>query len=100
MHFPTWVDLKGQDSVPDTLHHVVSVLSVQHFQVKKCLSKFPKATENSLMIVINKHAVLPRSLKKIKGFIEFDRNEKCGEMGASAISPICILAFSVLNMLH
>jgi ATP-dependent RNA helicase DDX1 len=20
MHFPTWVDLKGQDSVPDTIH--------------------------------------------------------------------------------
>ena len=23
MHFPTWVDLKGQDAVPDTVHHVV-----------------------------------------------------------------------------
>lgn len=23
MHFPTWIDLKGQDSVPDTVHHVV-----------------------------------------------------------------------------
>uniref|UniRef100_A0A5F5PUY6 ATP-dependent RNA helicase n=4 Tax=Equus TaxID=9789 RepID=A0A5F5PUY6_HORSE len=23
MHFPTWVDLKGEDSVPDTVHHVV-----------------------------------------------------------------------------
>ncbi|XP_067055706.1 ATP-dependent RNA helicase DDX1-like [Acropora muricata] len=23
MHFPTWVDLKGQDSVPETVHHVV-----------------------------------------------------------------------------
>uniref|UniRef100_A0A0R3RJZ0 ATP-dependent RNA helicase n=1 Tax=Elaeophora elaphi TaxID=1147741 RepID=A0A0R3RJZ0_9BILA len=23
MHFPQWVDLKGQDSVPDTVHHVV-----------------------------------------------------------------------------
>lgn len=23
MKFPTWVDLKGQDSVPDTVHHVV-----------------------------------------------------------------------------
>lgn len=22
MHFPTWIDLKGQDSVPDTVHHV------------------------------------------------------------------------------
>ena len=24
MHFPTWIDLKGQDSVPETVHHVVS----------------------------------------------------------------------------
>jgi ATP-dependent RNA helicase DDX1 len=23
MHFPTWVDLKGQDSVPETVHHVL-----------------------------------------------------------------------------
>lgn len=23
LHFPTWVDLKGQDSVPDTVHHVL-----------------------------------------------------------------------------
>jgi len=23
MYFPTWVDLKGQDAVPDTVHHVV-----------------------------------------------------------------------------
>lgn len=23
MHHPTWVDLKGQDVVPDTVHHVV-----------------------------------------------------------------------------
>ena len=23
MHFPTWIDLKGEDSVPETVHHVV-----------------------------------------------------------------------------
>lgn len=23
MKFPVWIDLKGQDSVPDTVHHVV-----------------------------------------------------------------------------
>ncbi|KAK6490066.1 ATP-dependent RNA helicase DDX1 [Huso huso] len=23
MHFPTWVDLKGEDSIPETVHHVV-----------------------------------------------------------------------------
>ncbi|VDP72849.1 unnamed protein product [Schistosoma curassoni] len=25
MHFPVWIDLKGQDSVPETVHHVVSL---------------------------------------------------------------------------
>lgn len=23
MYFPTWVDLKGEDAVPETVHHVV-----------------------------------------------------------------------------
>ena len=32
MHFPTWVDLKGRDSVPETVHHVVSLkMSAFHF---------------------------------------------------------------------
>jgi ATP-dependent RNA helicase DDX1 len=26
MHFPIWIDLKGQDSVPDTIHHCVCLL--------------------------------------------------------------------------
>uniref|UniRef100_A0A915L4T7 ATP-dependent RNA helicase DDX1 n=1 Tax=Romanomermis culicivorax TaxID=13658 RepID=A0A915L4T7_ROMCU len=26
MHFPQWVDLKGQDSVPETVHHVVCMI--------------------------------------------------------------------------
>ena len=26
MHFPQWVDLKGQDSVPDTVHQVVCIV--------------------------------------------------------------------------
>ncbi len=25
MYFPIWVDLKGQDSVPETVHHVVCI---------------------------------------------------------------------------
>lgn len=27
MHFPTWVDLKGEDAVPDTVHHVVALVN-------------------------------------------------------------------------
>lgn len=26
MHFPQWVDLKGQDSVPETVHHVITLV--------------------------------------------------------------------------
>ena len=28
MHFPVWIDLKGQDSVPDTVHHTVDSVVV------------------------------------------------------------------------
>lgn len=27
MNFPTWIDLKGQDSVPETVHHVVCMVN-------------------------------------------------------------------------
>lgn len=29
MHFPTWVDLKGEDSVPETVHHCVVMVDPQ-----------------------------------------------------------------------
>ncbi|XP_046814576.1 ATP-dependent RNA helicase Ddx1 isoform X1 [Vespa crabro] len=29
MHFPTWVDLKGEDTVPETVHHVVVIVDPQ-----------------------------------------------------------------------
>lgn len=29
MHFPTWVDLKGEDAVPDTVHHCVVMIDPQ-----------------------------------------------------------------------
>lgn len=29
MHFPTWIDLKGEDAVPETVHHVVCVVDPQ-----------------------------------------------------------------------
>ncbi|XP_039489643.1 ATP-dependent RNA helicase Ddx1 [Drosophila santomea] len=29
MHFPTWVDLKGEDAVPETVHHVVCLVDPQ-----------------------------------------------------------------------
>lgn len=29
MYFPTWIDLKGEDSVPETVHHVVCMINPQ-----------------------------------------------------------------------
>lgn len=29
MHFPTWVDLKGEDAVPETVHHIVVTVDPQ-----------------------------------------------------------------------
>lgn len=29
LHFPTWIDLKGEDAVPETVHHVVCVVDPQ-----------------------------------------------------------------------
>ncbi|XP_050425245.1 ATP-dependent RNA helicase Ddx1 [Adelges cooleyi] len=29
MHFPTWVDLKGEDAIPETVHHVVVTVDPQ-----------------------------------------------------------------------
>jgi ATP-dependent RNA helicase DDX1 len=29
MHFPTWVDLKGEDAVPETVHHCVVIVDPQ-----------------------------------------------------------------------
>ncbi|KAJ8302960.1 hypothetical protein KUTeg_019356 [Tegillarca granosa] len=28
MYFPTWIDLKGQDAVPETVHHVLSFICI------------------------------------------------------------------------
>lgn len=29
MHFPTWIDLKGEDAVPETVHHIVVMVDPQ-----------------------------------------------------------------------
>lgn len=39
MKFPVWIDLKGQDSVPDTVHHVVCRVDPSTMPVWKTLSQ-------------------------------------------------------------
>uniref|UniRef100_A0A8C1T1A4 ATP-dependent RNA helicase n=1 Tax=Cyprinus carpio TaxID=7962 RepID=A0A8C1T1A4_CYPCA len=39
MHFPTWVDLKGEDSVPETVHHVVVPVNPKKDRIWEKLGK-------------------------------------------------------------
>ncbi|KAK3506698.1 hypothetical protein QTP70_015545, partial [Hemibagrus guttatus] len=39
MHFPTWVDLKGEDSIPETVHHVVVPVNPKSDRVWERLGK-------------------------------------------------------------
>uniref|UniRef100_A0AAQ5YT15 ATP-dependent RNA helicase n=1 Tax=Amphiprion ocellaris TaxID=80972 RepID=A0AAQ5YT15_AMPOC len=39
MHFPTWVDLKGEDSVPETVHHVVVPVNPKNDRLWERLGK-------------------------------------------------------------
>lgn len=61
MHFPTWVDLKGEDSVPDTVHHVVvpvnpkadrlwERLGKNHIRVSLCLNVCTEESSRKLAL--------------------------------------------------
>lgn len=39
MHFPTWIDLKGEDAVPETVHHVVVPVDPQKDKTWQSLKK-------------------------------------------------------------
>ncbi|KAF3849774.1 hypothetical protein F7725_019493 [Dissostichus mawsoni] len=39
MHFPTWVDLKGEDSVPESVHHVVVPVNPKNDRLWERLGK-------------------------------------------------------------
>lgn len=39
MHFPTWVDLKGEDSVPESVHHVVVPVNPKNDRLWERLAK-------------------------------------------------------------
>jgi ATP-dependent RNA helicase DDX1 len=45
MHFPTWVDLKGEDAVPDTVHHCVVMVDPQKDPSWKNLRQHVKTDE-------------------------------------------------------
>ncbi|VDM01179.1 unnamed protein product [Schistocephalus solidus] len=58
MHFPVWIDLKGQDTVPETVHHVVSNLyyPISYiFAVTSCLSNPSNKAQMKLRLSCSSH---------------------------------------------
>lgn len=62
MHFPTWVDLKGEDSVPETVHHVVVPVNPKTDRLWERLGK------NHIRVHI--FNTLAKSLFKLQNFVK------------------------------
>lgn len=92
MHFPTWVDLKGEDSVPETVHHVVSHVSdsddglpggcIRCRCVLECLHATSKLWEGisrfkNVATLRLKYRVSPLPSKGIYGIFFHRQNELC-----------------------
>lgn len=99
MHFPTWIDLKGQDSVPDTVHHVVCHVDPkkdtswhflkQHVQTDAVhreddthpSSKYPEASSEAVKVLKGEYVVQAiRQLKMDQGIIFCRTKLDCDNM--------------------
>lgn len=71
MHFPTWIDLKGQDSVPETVHHVVLIVDPKTDQSWKTLKPHVHTDEvhakDRLNPSIETPEMLSEAVKILKG---------------------------------
>ena len=77
MYFPTWVDLKGQDSVPDTVHHVIVPVDPRQVSKYRVFEKEGHAESGSKLI--NFLPEIPRG----KNFIL-----KCADLNRYTFSSI------------
>ena len=66
MHFPTWVDLKGQDSVPETVHHVVNIICKNNFF---CISSTAALCRRHEMFVIWASLIYPEATNLEMSFL-------------------------------
>lgn len=75
MHFPIWIDLKGQDSVPDTVHHTVCLVDptadttwhflkpkiktdgVHELDDKHPSSKFPETSSEAVKVLKGEYVI-------------------------------------------
>lgn len=71
MHFPTWIDLKGQDSVPETVHHVVLHVDPQKDTSWKSLKRHVKTDgvhdKDHLNPTIETPEMMSEAVKILKG---------------------------------
>ncbi|XP_050521813.1 ATP-dependent RNA helicase Ddx1 [Daktulosphaira vitifoliae] len=70
MHFPTWVDLKGEDTVPETVHHVVVTIDPQKdISWTNCSNHIPTdgVHNRDNIKAINTSEALSHGVKILKG---------------------------------
>uniref|UniRef100_A0A4W3HZF6 ATP-dependent RNA helicase n=1 Tax=Callorhinchus milii TaxID=7868 RepID=A0A4W3HZF6_CALMI len=71
MHFPTWVDLKGEDSVPETVHHVVVRVNPKNDRSWEKLGKHVRTDEvharDNTRPGANSPEMLSEAIKILKG---------------------------------
>ena len=71
MHFPTWVDLKGQDSVPDTVHHVIVPVDPRNdtswCNLRKCIQTDGVHQQDHIGPGVNSDESWSEAIKILKG---------------------------------
>lgn len=71
MHFPTWVDLKGQDAVPETVHHVICTVDPKKNTLWRGLRNHIKTDDVHLNDQLNYQSdskeMLSEAVKILKG---------------------------------
>ncbi|CAG9860100.1 unnamed protein product [Phyllotreta striolata] len=71
MHFPTWVDLKGEDAVPETVHHVVVKIDPQNdkswHRLKRRIATDGVHAQDNIGPGYNSPETLSEAVKILKG---------------------------------
>ncbi|GLV36238.1 Dead-box-1 [Carabus blaptoides fortunei] len=71
MHFPTWVDLKGEDAVPETVHHVVVMVDPQKdktwHNLRKHIQTDAVHAQDNVRSGNNSAETLSEAVKMLKG---------------------------------
>lgn len=71
MYFPTWVDLKGEDAVPETVHHVVVNVDPQNdkswITFRKHITTDGVHAQDNVKPGLNTPETMSEAVKMLKG---------------------------------